>query len=97
MNIRNVCLASLNVVLPPGDAKERGRPSEIARNAASEKFKTVVIDIMVEAKQRLSALRSVGKGAVNVARRPRPSRLMGGNAVITRKSKGERVCQKHCQ
>ena len=45
---------SLPGIEDDGDESESGRPSKTASKAASEKFSTEIIDVTVEAKQRLS-------------------------------------------
>ena len=45
------------------DATVRGRPMDIARAAAREKFRTEVMEITAEVKQRLNAFRTVARGA----------------------------------
>jgi hypothetical protein len=46
-----------------GAAKESGTPNKTARDAAREKFSTDVIEITVDARQRLKAFRSAWRGA----------------------------------
>lgn len=42
--------------LDDGDDSDKGRPSKIARTAAREKFSTEIIDMTVDARQRLRDL-----------------------------------------
>lgn len=44
---------------------ERGIPSRTASEAAREKLRTVVMEMTVDARQRLNALRSVEGGPIS--------------------------------
>jgi hypothetical protein len=76
-----------------GDGEDRtsGIPKITAKDPAKEKLRTLVIDITVEAKQRLRAFRTVDIEAVSEVAGLGTARKRQGIAVRTTNKTGERA------
>jgi len=68
-------------------------PSEIANDAASEKLSTVVIDITVDARQRLRAFNMEEMGLVLSEGVCGTKRVIKGRSEITMKVKGQAIAR----
>lgn len=85
-------LAGTEVSKEDGFARIKGRPRRTAVVAASEKFRTVVIDMTVEAKQRLRAFKSADKGATLVCCGVGGTvTAISGRLDITRRNRGDSI------
>ena len=74
------------------DATVRGRPMDIARAAAREKFRTEVMEITAEVKQRLNAFRTVARGAEGGTGREINWSANAGKTANMRKTTMECTC-----
>lgn len=89
--------ASLPARLRDGVDSNSGKPNVIARTAAREKFSTEMIEVTVDAKQRLRALRSRCWGAVMSDRLGCTNKAVRGNVAKTAYVTGRSTCTTRCQ
>lgn len=73
----------------PADEMDKGIPSEIANEAASEKLSIVVIDITVDARQRFRAFRTGERGLMLGDAVCGTRRVTQGSSENMMKAKGE--------
>jgi hypothetical protein len=76
-----------------GEDTERGIPRRMARDIASEKFTTVVMDMTVDAKHRFRALSSWERGAVVLFSLEGTNRADNGRATTTSAIEGSPICE----
>ena len=74
-----------------GEDKTSGIPKITVKDAAKEKLSTVVIDMTVDAKQRLRAFRTADIGAVSEVAGRGTARKQQGIAVIMMNKTGDRT------
>jgi len=74
-----------------GEDRTSGIPKITVKDAAKEKLSTVVIDITVDAKQRLRAFRTADIGAVSEVLGRGIARERQGIAVIMKNKTGDSV------
>jgi len=86
-----VYLATRASTEPPAEEMDNGMPSEIANDAASEKLSTVVIDITVDARQRLRAFNMEEMELVLSEGVCGTKRVIKGRSEITMKVKGQAI------
>jgi hypothetical protein len=74
---------------PLADDMDKGMPSEIANEVASEKLSTVVIDITADARQRLSAFSTEERELMLCEGVCGTRRVIDGRSENIMKAKGE--------
>lgn len=75
-----------------GDDIDNGIPRNTARDAAREKLRTAVMEMIVDAKHRLRALSTTGKGPAVILRLGGMKRDVRGSVDIMAKRMGETTC-----